>query len=370
MRGRLTMLGIAIAALLVAPAAGDVPLGKSLLIAHHTANPGVDIPGVVPPNTGLVMPPCGRAGCDFLYQVIDHVTPVCGHAGPICECFAQPEFGTETWLAGPTPFVGGWANCAVLDPDGSTPWPVNHDLLVRAEFELCAGAQGVEIHVAIDNSIGVWVNGHRLIEATDLIGGACMAYSHSPEALCDTEFCAVYDRLKYAVPEWMLNASPGNTRNVIAFQACDHGYMSYFDFDVVADLSDEVCSDPCEVVSVSHDELWPPNHQFQEVEVAVGEGPEPVVATILSVFQDEEVRANKGDKCPDAMIAEDGLSALLRVERLGKPLSPGRIYHLGYQAVVEGVTCRGTAKVCVPHDQGAPDNCVDAGPLFDSTRCP
>ena len=52
------------------------------------------------------------------------------------------------------------------------------------------------------------------------------------------------------------------------------------------------------------------------------------------------MKVNNGDKCPDAVIAEDGLSVDLRSERLGPPYSPGRIYHLDYEAEIDEADLR------------------------------
>ena len=48
----------------------------------------------------------------------------------------------------------------------------------------------------------------------------------------------------------------------------------------------------------------------------------------------------------------------------------GRVYSIGFTAMDDGgEECSGTVAVCVPHDRGGSDTCVDQGPLFDSTDC-
>jgi hypothetical protein len=46
------------------------------------------------------------------------------------------------------------------------------------------------------------------------------------------------------------------------------------------------------------------------------------------------------------------------------------MYSIGFTAMDDGgEECSGAVAVCVPHDRGGSDTCVDQGPLFDSTDC-
>ena len=63
-------------------------------------------------------------------------------------------------------------------------------------------------------------------------------------------------------------------------------------------------------------------------------------------------------------------AAQLRSERVGNSCEPGdgRVYHIDFSADDGRVgECSGSVTVCVPHDRGDADGCVDQGPLFDST---
>jgi len=315
---------------------------------------------VIPFHTWMVTGDCPQGTCQFPYSTFLHSAP-----GGLPDGFMNPGFDDSLWVLGRTPFGDSWQSyCVVTDADPHTTWPLYGDVLVRAKFPLCVGATSVEVRGIVDNSIAVWMNGHALVPR----GGyeSCEVFdSHSPDGiLCDFENCAEEHVAIYDVDTSYLYYD--GTPNVLAVQGCDHGVMSYLDFEVLADRTNEVCDDPCEHVSVSATELWPPNHKFTPVSVTVGEGEEATLATIISVMQDEPTSA-PGDKCPDATISSDGLAALLRVERLGG--ADGRIYHLGYEATVGGFNCTGTIGVCVPHDQGLEPNCVDGGSLFDSTVC-
>jgi hypothetical protein len=122
-------------------------------------------------------------------------------------------------------------------------------------------------------------------------------------------------------------------------------------------------------------QLWPPNHKFRDVAVVGVTDPDgdPVVLTITSIFQDEPLNGlGDGNTCPDGSgVGTD--TATVRAERSGTRGVPGdgRVYHIGLRADDgHGGSCEGTVSVCVPHDQGMGVDCVDQGPLFDSTRCP
>ena len=104
--------------------------------------------------------------------------------------------------------------------------------------------------------------------------------------------------------------------------------------------------------------LWPPNHKFVAVSIdGVGEPTgTPVTVTPTSIFQDEPV-----GETPDATLRP----LAVRAERDGK--GKGRVYHINFAAEDrQGNACRGTVMVCVPHDQGRGNSCVDNGSLFNS----
>jgi hypothetical protein len=117
--------------------------------------------------------------------------------------------------------------------------------------------------------------------------------------------------------------------------------------------------------------LWPPNHKLVPVAVNGVTDPDgdPVTVTITQVWQDEPTNApSDGNTCPDATGTGTG-AVSVRSERAGG--GDGRVYHLRFGASDgRGGTCQGEVRICVPHDQGAGDVCVDQGPLYDSTVCP
>ncbi|HEX6160959.1 MAG TPA: hypothetical protein VF111_12385, partial [Thermoanaerobaculia bacterium] len=121
----------------------------------------------------------------------------------------------------------------------------------------------------------------------------------------------------------------------------------------------------------SKDRLFPPNHQFEEVEVEGVTDPDgdPVTITIDGIQQDEEVGANgSGSTCPDGGGVGTSV-AMLRAERSGD--SDGRIYQIFFTATDgRGGSSQGSVTVCVPHDNSKDSPCVDSGVRFDSTVCP
>jgi hypothetical protein len=115
-------------------------------------------------------------------------------------------------------------------------------------------------------------------------------------------------------------------------------------------------------------ELWPPNHDFRQMSIEGVTDPDgdPIAITITEVSQDERLDdPGSGNTCPDAAgVGTD--TALLRGERNGG--GDGRVYHVSFRAEDgQGGECNGTVAVCHPHDQGQGEECVDGGPLFDST---
>ena len=136
------------------------------------------------------------------------------------------------------------------------------------------------------------------------------------------------------------------------------------------------CNAPpeCEDAVAEPDELWPPDHKFEDVSVVGVTDPDgdPVTITITGVAQDEPPEGlGDGNTCPDA----DGIGtdiAVVRAERSGTRRTPGdgRVYHIGFTADDgQGGMCAATVTVCVPHDRKPGRVCVDQGPLFDSTVC-
>jgi hypothetical protein len=130
----------------------------------------------------------------------------------------------------------------------------------------------------------------------------------------------------------------------------------------------------CNAAAADPAELWAANHEFEDVEVVGVTDPDgdPITITIASLHQDEAtwvVSGGGGTTVPDGMgVGTD--TASVRAERNGNPSTPGdgRVYHIAFTADDDrGGSCSGTVTVCVPHDRGATTDCVDGGPLFDST---
>lgn len=144
-------------------------------------------------------------------------------------------------------------------------------------------------------------------------------------------------------------------------------------------LFDNVCSPcppppnappDCSRATPSVSKLWSPDHKFVPISILGVTDPDgdPVSITINSIFQDEPVKeVGSGSTCPDAT-GVGTATAQVRAERSGT--GDGRVYHISFTADDgRGGTCTGEVKVCVPHDQGKGNNCVDEGALFNSTVC-
>jgi hypothetical protein len=121
--------------------------------------------------------------------------------------------------------------------------------------------------------------------------------------------------------------------------------------------------------------IWPPNHQMEPVviEGVVDPDGDPVLIEVFAVTQDEPLNVEgDGNTCADAVIV-DG-KASVRAERTGDPNIPGngRVYFLNFVASDgQGGRCKGSVMVCVPHDMGQSDSCIDDGQFYDSLgECP
>jgi len=145
------------------------------------------------------------------------------------------------------------------------------------------------------------------------------------------------------------------------------------DGDGLVDLNDPDCVPPnappdCTAAAPSVRSLWPPNHKFHPIKVNGVTDPDgdPIAITVTSISQDEPLNSiGDGNTCPDGSgVGSD--AALVRAERAGT--ADGRVYHVNFTAADgQGGECTGQVAICVPHDQGRGKNCIDQGPLFDST---
>jgi hypothetical protein len=126
----------------------------------------------------------------------------------------------------------------------------------------------------------------------------------------------------------------------------------------------------CDAATPSIDDLWPPNHKYEDVTITGVTDPDgdPVTIRVMAVLQDEPVIGlGDGDTCPDATGFGSDTVGLLR-ERSG--LGDGRVYHVRFVADDgRGGVCQGEVAVCTPHDRGRGRVCVDQGPGFDSAKC-
>jgi hypothetical protein len=122
----------------------------------------------------------------------------------------------------------------------------------------------------------------------------------------------------------------------------------------------------CSQAKADPDILWPPNHKYQNINIAGVADPDgdPVTINVDYIKQDETVNGlGDGDTSPDAVINP----LQVRSERSGN--GNGRVYQIGFSAQDgKGGKCESVVKVCVPHDQGQGKVCVDDGPQYDSTK--
>jgi len=131
----------------------------------------------------------------------------------------------------------------------------------------------------------------------------------------------------------------------------------------------------CSNARAKNEMIWPPNHQMEVVEIegVVDPDGDPVLIEVFGVTQDEPLNIEgDGNTCADAVIV-DGVASV-RAERTGDPNIPGngRVYWLSFVASDGmGGKCKGRISVCVPHDMGQGESCIDDGQFYDSLgECP
>ena len=127
----------------------------------------------------------------------------------------------------------------------------------------------------------------------------------------------------------------------------------------------------CDLATTDVAILWPPNHQWANVEILNVTDPEggAVTINIASITSDEPTASDPGSggaqHAPDAQ-GTNTPTAQLRVERSGQ--GNGRVYGINFSAAdPQGATCSGYVTVCVPPNQGKSSSCVDSGQNYDAT---
>jgi hypothetical protein len=130
--------------------------------------------------------------------------------------FEQPAFDDSHFAVGNAAF--GTGDFCPLDPTVQTSWPLETDILLRKTFTLPANATAVEVAVAIDNDVQVFING------VDISGG-----------IQQNEGCAERDRFIFSVPDSLLIFGGDN---LLAVRARDRGVISYVDVEIRAVIAD------------------------------------------------------------------------------------------------------------------------------------
>ncbi|MCH8047234.1 MAG: tandem-95 repeat protein [Planctomycetes bacterium] len=126
--------------------------------------------------------------------------------------FSDPSFDDSSFNTGNAPFGSG---CGGVLPQ-RTPWPLRSDLLVRRDFDLPSSATALQVGVAVDNDVRVFINGQ------DISGWR------------ERASCAGSDNFVFDVPPNLL--LPGE-QNLLAVLARDEGGANYFDVELRATLS-------------------------------------------------------------------------------------------------------------------------------------
>jgi hypothetical protein len=119
----------------------------------------------------------------------------------------------------------------------------------------------------------------------------------------------------------------------------------------------------CTNVKPSKSVLWPPNHQWQSVQLQGGsdEDGDDLTFTIKGITQDEPVKSiSSGNTAPDARINPQPGKVYLRAERNGN--GDGRVYRIEYELSDGTDSCTGFVKVSVPKNQSSNGAARDSSP--------
>lgn len=208
--------------------------------------------------------------------------------------------------------------------------------------------------------------------------------SSTPVGSCRVMLCAPLGDYHY---RWISKGLPGGaaTTQCITVDRTGLYFLEVFDARsgaLIAKCSESVFIEKCfnsppdcSQARAKNEMVWPPNHQMEPVVIEGVTDPDgdPVFIEVFSVTQDEPLNVEgDGSTCADAEIVNG--QASVRAERTGDPNIPGngRIYWLTFVATDgQGGKCKGSVRVCVPHDMGQGDSCIDDGQIYDSLGpCP
>lgn len=121
----------------------------------------------------------------------------------------EGEIEPAGFADGQAPFGSG-GGCA-LSGTVQTPWSTDTDMLLRRELVLSNNLSGLEVAVAIDNDVQVWING------VDISGG-----------LQPSGGCAERDRFIFPIPDTLVHLGT----NLVAVRAHDYGGEAFVDVQV------------------------------------------------------------------------------------------------------------------------------------------
>ncbi|PJE64255.1 MAG: hypothetical protein COU90_03720 [Candidatus Ryanbacteria bacterium CG10_big_fil_rev_8_21_14_0_10_43_42] len=286
------------------------------------------------------------------------------------------------------PSLSNWS-CSVHEafdsfPPDFLPLAIARNTNGAGEIDFADGSRGVPYIIARDEELSPIKCGDAILDPTEECDDGNTDPGDGCSTTCKLEFCGdgvITDVLGEECDDGGTlpgdGCSPTCTLEPFcgdgvtdAGEECDDGNNANGDgCSAVCELENE--HPDCSGAYADPDYLWPPNHKGVAIGIEGVTDPDgdSVVVTATGVWQDEEVNAignGDGNTSPDA-----SLSPLeVRAERNGNKNTPGdgRVYHIFFDADDgNGGTCSGEVTVCVPHDQGNGNLCVDGGALYDST---
>jgi hypothetical protein len=166
-----------------------------------------------------------------------------------------------------------------------------------------------------------------------------------------------------------LEDGSGAECDAIPYNAGTEICEDYLDNDCDGDTDEEACNHnpDCSGASPSISHIWPPNHKMVNIQITgvTDYDGDSTAITVTGITQDEPVNdTGDGNTFPDANGIETD-NAQVRAERSGE--GDGRVYEIFFTADDgRDGECSGSVSVCVPHDKGKGNECIDNGQDFSS----
>jgi hypothetical protein len=151
--------------------------------------------------------------------------------------FDEPDYSDIGWQTGAAGFGVDFNECSLILNNTATPWAVNTDILLRKPFAVSEGVTSVQVRVAIDNDIKVFVNGVDVtatgVADTDGDGDTDPGAQPDAQGFLHHDSCPARGSAFFTA-----SVDPGEV-NWLAIHGRDRGGSTYVDAEVVEVVDDD-----------------------------------------------------------------------------------------------------------------------------------